>query len=39
MRDGPLEPIRSPDMSAQRYYGFPTRQDAKRLRTMGRALL
>ena len=39
MRDGPLEPIRSPDMSAQRYYGFPTRQDAKRLRAMGRALL
>ena len=39
MADGPLEPIRSPDMSAESYYTFPGRADARRLRAMGRALL
>lgn len=39
MKDGPPRPVRALDMSAQRYYGFPAREDAKRLRARGRALL
>lgn len=39
MGDGAPEPIRTLDMAAQSYYGFPTREDAKRLRARGRALL
>lgn len=39
MRSGAPATVRPLDMSEQRYFGFPTREDAKRLRAMGRALL
>lgn len=39
LRHGAPEPVRILDMSEQSYYGFPTREDAWRLRAMGRALL